>query len=274
MRNHRLLSCVLISLGAFIFTACSSAEKKDDKASLGDEVSLKSDRSQYDDLRKDIPDEIRRENDELAFVRSLMATGEEEPPQIRERYSKAVRDRRDKFDKAMRRRRDDYSKTEKRKRDDFLKKLKDERETYLKENVGKKTDSEKRRQFFEDQEARRQDFFSDEKDNRREFESEATEQRKNFESYLTERQNKFNQEIRDYSTSFAERRKALELKKKSEDKAKDLKKEKSRESGQASGIKIQSASPHEPATGDPDLEQFKQIPQGPATPLGADPSGN
>lgn len=248
-----IVSLVLISV------SCAGARKRQNAGAdsaaplVADEVSLKADRSQLSELRKDIPDEVQRENDELALVLNLMTNGDEEPSKIRERFNKAVRDRRSKMDKDLRKKREDFSRDERRKREDTLKKFKDERDAFAKD----KHSSDERKRFFEDQELKRKDFFADQSDKRKAFESEMLETRKNFEDYVREKTNRFNQEIRAYTSTYNERRKAESLKKQSERKAQEL----ARRQGQQ-GV-IPTAQPGQP---DP-LEEFRQIPNTPAMPL-------
>jgi len=104
---HIKLIGVLITL--VYLTACQQGTKKTDHkpatTPVPDEVSLRVDRSMLEELRQEVPTEIRRENDELAFIRELMTTGEQEPGKIRDQFNKAVRDRRLKFDRAAKKRR-------------------------------------------------------------------------------------------------------------------------------------------------------------------------
>lgn len=227
---------------------------------ISDEVSLKADRSQYDEMRKEVPEDVRRSNDELAFVQGLINQGDEEPGKIREKFSKVVHDRREKFDKAAHKRREDFNVKEKRDRDDFLKKAQKDRDDFLGKN--KKLRSEKRKEFFDDQDTHRQSFFAGQRDARNEFEAQETEARRTFEAYMTEKTNQFNSDMREYTTTYYDRRKNLELKKQADEKAK--KNELKKEAGGSSGVPGMSAAPR---SSDPDLEQFKQIPKTPGTQL-------
>jgi len=217
------------------------------------EVSLTSDRSQFDQLRKDIPADVRRENDELAFIRELMSNVDEDPQKVRDRFSKVIRDKREKFDKNANKKREAYSKHERFNREAFLKKLKGEREEFI---ARKKLDSERRKEFFDEQEAQRQDYFSDEHESRKDFESTDQDLRKNFEAFVTEKTNQFNQEMRDYTTAYYERQKQLDLKKRAAEKAKELTKSNPK------------SEPSGPSPADPDLQEFEKIPKAPGTQLG------
>jgi len=237
--------------------------KKPDRSAttpIADEVSLKADRSQFDEMRKEIPEDVRRDNDELAYVEELVRQSDEEPGKIREKFSKAVHNRREKFDKAARKRRDEFNGKEKRDRDEFLKKAQKDRDDFMKKN--KKARAEKRKEFFDDQDAKRQSFFAGQREARSEFEAQETEARRTFEAYMTEKSNKFNGEMRDYTSTYYDRRKNLDLKKQAEAKAKknELKKEITGGGGAPAANEGSRVS-------DPDLEQFKQIPKTPATQL-------
>jgi hypothetical protein len=224
---------------------------------IPDEVSLKQDRSALSNERKDIPEDIKRSNDELSFIRGLMGQADEEPAKIRERFNKALRDRRTKFDKLMKERRDDFTKEEKRARDEFLGWLKADRNRFVKRNP--KANSDRRKTFFDGQETRRADFFANERDRRRDFESRSMEERKTFEDYVRERTNEFNQELRAYTATYYDRKKNLDLKKKADEKA--------RRSSGAKAATTKAPTPGEPV--DPDLEAFQNIPKTPAQPLGS-----
>ncbi len=197
---------------------------------IPDEVSLKEDRAQLDELRKDIPEDVRRDNDEVAFILKNMATMEEEASKVRDRFNTAVRKRRDKMDKQLRKEREDFSKTERSTREDFLKKLQSEREDFN----SSKRDSKERKKFFDKQDGVRKEFFADQSEKRKDFEGNVTERRKAFEDYVREQSNKFNQEHRAYSQAYVERRQALELKKRAEEKGKRLEKQKAIDASEAS----------------------------------------
>src|SRR3954465_589750 len=152
---------------------------------IPDEVTLKEDRSQLDELRKDIPEDVRRENDEVAFILKNMATMEEEPSKVRDKFQTAVRKRRDKMDNQLRKERDDFSKNERTSRETFLEKLKSEREDF---NASKR-DSKERTRFFDKQDGARKDFFADQSEKRKDFESNITERRRDFEDYVREKTN-------------------------------------------------------------------------------------
>lgn len=281
-RSLRWSKFSFVFLG-FLLVSCSVVSKRPElqdsenkaSATLTEDVSLKADRSELADLRKEIPEEIKKNNDELALIFKMISPGQErdeEPSAIRERFNKALRDRRAKVDKELRRRRDQFNKTEKKTRDEFLKNLKESRESF----VEKKRSQEERREFFNDQDKSRNEYFAEERDRRKEFESEISAARKEFDDYAREKQNLFNQEYRAYSTAYLERRNALALKKRADEKAKEINRDINRNinkdvNNDTSGL-VQQASGRAWSKMDHYLEEFKRIPNIPAIRLG--PSGN
>lgn len=212
------------------------------------EVSLAADRSAVDHLRKEIPAETRTQNDQTALVLDTInkdGTFEEDPSKARERFGRIMREKRAASDKYFREKREAFTKEQKTKRDAFLTELREERSSYM----AKKTSSADRRDFQTTQEKARQSYFGDESDRRKAFESSLTEERRKYEDSVREATNKFNDAIRDYSTEYRERKKSKTA---------------------APTTKAREATVSSPATSDKDralLEEFKQIPKGPAVPL-------
>jgi hypothetical protein len=259
------LSIITFSATCVILAGCTTNSVRRTEApvvntAVPEEVSLKEDRSKYDELRKETPEEIKRENDESAFLQNLLGKGDEDPSKIRDKFSKIVRDRRDKYDKTSNKRRDEFNKREKKERDEFLKSLQEERDRFARKSARAKTDE--RKSFFDDQENRRQEFFAQQRDHRHDFEAQETEARRNFEAYMTEKNNQFTSEMRNYTAAYYERQKALELKKKATAKEKSLEQTRS-QPAPAGQQKLAT-----PGTSDPDLQEFQSIPKGPAIPLG------
>ena len=198
---------------AFVFLAgCASyksnntakvrAEDRDKiKNELGNEVSLAADRSKLDELRKEIPEEKKKANDELALFLNMMKQGSEQPNLVREKFTVMVQKKRTEFRTKTQRLRDDFRKDETKLREEFLNKQKADREAFTK----KKHDSKENREFFSEQDKLRQRYFADERDRRQSFESELSAQTKDFESYMRERTNEFNEQFRLYSMKQAEK---------------------------------------------------------------------
>lgn len=233
------------------------------------EVSLKADRSAMDEARKDIPEEIRRENDEIAGLLSFVVReSDEEPNRLRDRFSSALRKKRERSDRELRKKRDDFTATERKKREEFLKKLKTDRDEFT---SGRRRSTEERKRFFDDQDTSRRDFFSNERDLRKDFESSMQETRKNTEDYIREKQNAFNQDLRAYQQRYTERKRTLDLKKRAEEKARSL--ERAGKPVHVAPLSVSGGTEPEaralPAsTPSPDpLAEFDRIPSGPGVPL-------
>jgi hypothetical protein len=252
LKSVALFTMILFAASFIISCASGRGEHASTQAAsndeLPDELSLKADRSALEEERKDIPEERRRENDELAaLLQMIQAKPNQEPSEIRDRFSKAVRDRREKSDKRLRKLREDFSKNERRAREAFLKSVKEERDAYM----GSKHSPEERKDFFGKQEDTRRDFFANQSEKRHDFESKMTEDRKAFEDYIKEKTSQFNDEIRAYSASFYDRKKQERLAKETKEKARAKASMPSPRSGQAD-----------------ERDEFETIPQGPSIPLG------
>ena len=130
----------------FCLVACSSVKTKDrsefdpkseenveKKLDLDEEISLSSDRTHLDEVRKEIPKEIKKDNDELAYTLSLMKEGKRKPNDIRSRYQKALRKKRNSFNKNSKKLRKNFTKQERKKRAVFLKLQKQERDVFKKQ---------------------------------------------------------------------------------------------------------------------------------------------
>lgn len=255
-------------------------------ADAASEVSLKADRSELDKLRTEIPDEVKRQNDEIALILSFInRETEEEPNRVRDRFSAALRKRREASDKHLRRARESFSEKEKQEREDFLKKSKETRTDFL----DRKRSPDDRKRFFEDQEDKRKGFFADQTDKRKDFESSVQEERRRMEDFIREKQNQFNQEWRDYQARYTERKKQGDLKKRMEEKARDLERR-----GQSGVPPASSSALSPPSAGsvslgpavnslstlessvEDSLKEFDKIPQGPGVPLipGGSKKGN
>jgi len=179
-----------------------------------DEYSIKEDRSQFNELRKSIPEVQKVKNDELAFVLNLMKEFEADPNRIRGKFDRVMRKKRDKSSREMRKERDKYNKIERRSRESFLKKARKKRDKFNKLRKPR----EVRTEFNQDYQRDRDEFFNNLREKRREFESDSRERRRNFESYAREKSNEFNGLLRAYRRRFYDNKSAERLKKKVKDK--------------------------------------------------------
>lgn len=193
-------------------TGCASSEKPSNEEvrnedrkkiqdTLAEEQSLSADRKDLEDLRKEIPEETKKSNDELAFYLQMMRQGTEQPQNVRDKFQNLVRKRRNSYRDKVTKLRDGFKREETKRREDFLTGQKAKRDEYLKT----KHDAKTTRDYFSEQEKDRQSFFADERERRSSFESELASQSKDFESYMKEKQNEFNEQYRLYSKKFSER---------------------------------------------------------------------
>ena len=88
------------------------------------EVSLKDDRRSIEELRQNIPPEIRAENDALKESLALLGEVKKSPQEHREKFDRKMREMREKKRKERQKTRQEFSKNERTKRDKFLKELK------------------------------------------------------------------------------------------------------------------------------------------------------
>lgn len=221
------LAAVLAGCAVKTRESLNAEEKARPVPGTGDveEYSIKQDRSHLEELRKDIPEPVRRENDELALVLGLMKDYNTAPSEIRSRFDRVYRKQRDKFNKDLRRERDEYSRTERKKRDDFLRELKDKR-TALDRT---KPDRQRRDLFYQRYREDRDRFFNEAREQRMDKESEWRQRNKDFEEYLREKRGDFEDELRSYTKRYYEYQSAKRLQKQMENKASDLERRKKAE---------------------------------------------
>jgi hypothetical protein len=181
--------------------AIRAEDRQTIRTELAEESSLKADREQLAELRKNIPPEKQAENDELALQLTLMKQGAEQPNFVRERFNAMVRKKRASFRQKSQELRDDYRREELRRREEFMSGQRNKRESFMKRKPGAKEVHD----FVSDQERTRQRFFADERDRRQNFESEMVAKSKDFDAYMRERQSEFNEQFRIYSKKFSER---------------------------------------------------------------------
>lgn len=210
----RLSSCA--SFAVFLLAAaCASSPGPEtvDRPIVEDKYKLSADRQALDELRAQVPEDKRRENDEIAFALQWMGEVKRPPGQIREKFNSAVSKRRNEFQKDMNKRREEYVKKERAARDAFQKDQENARQDFR----SRKSTADERKSFFDDLDARRKDFYTDQREKRDAFESDMRDRRKNFDDYIRERTSEFNQEHRAYVKRFEDWKKDQERKKKEAD---------------------------------------------------------
>ena len=225
MRN-KFAKFVVFVLNVLLLTACQINAIQDTKYDRYDEseeavipkkkltvdakYSLAKDRAELDKLRQSIPDDVKKQNDEKAFLAELMTEIKYPPELVREKFTNLVRKKRELFNKDLTRLREDFSKNEKKQRDSFTKGLTQDRESFLQ----KKVDRDKRADFFNEQDEDRRTFTAEQKEKRDEFESDVREKRKNFDDYMKEKSDDFSFELKAYQEKWREK---LEMSKLSKD---------------------------------------------------------
>lgn len=202
---------LLGSLSLGWVTSCAPLQNRAASGAANSEVSLTSDQKAVEDLRKNVPPEKRKENDELAIILSLMGEIKLEPSTIREKYDRLMRKRREDFRRTQQKEREVYSREERKRREEFLATQKKERDAFK----ARKADREATQNFFAEQELKRKDFFANEREKRSEFESSSREKNNDFNANMREWQQTFTQELRVYSQRHREWKKANQEKLKS-----------------------------------------------------------
>ncbi len=195
-----VLSCViLVALSVVIVARAEEPPLVDDK------YSLKADREAMEALRKDIPAERQKLNDEKAFMDEMMTDLSKHPSLVRSRFSTLLNKKRSVFNKDMTKDREVFSLTQRQDREKFTK----DQTAVRKDFSRKKTSSEERQDFFGELDSRRKDFYSVQKEKRDEFEANMKDKRKNFDDYVRSKTDEFNQLHRDYTKRYEENKKLL-----------------------------------------------------------------
>lgn len=229
MKSHQKSHCqpilVLSMFWLIWLLACSHSERSDkilknsrSSFNSSQEISLKEDREHLEELRKEIPDSLQDENDELAGILKFTSKMGEPPNKIRDRFEKTLRLMRKNFDEQQRRDRVRFDREEKEKRRAFL----DEQKRKRMQFVEGKHSHEESRNFFSNQEEENRVFFSIQQEERRNFESEITSKRNEKQAYFTEKSNEFNQELKSYNQKYYDWINAQKMKEKMEFKKESL----------------------------------------------------
>ena len=198
------LAIVLFITGCALSTERQVKNQSDSDMSDAD-VSLKSDRAEIEKLRKSIPEDRRKRNDELKSILHFFGEVRLPPETIQEKYERMFEHERDKFDHEKEKAREKFDRQEQKERDAFEKKLKDERREYLKGHHS----SNEREQFFSDQEDKREAFNNDELEKRDEFDSAWREKTDDFNSDMNDKRQEFMEQFRDYTVRYKAWKKSL-----------------------------------------------------------------
>jgi hypothetical protein len=194
-----LKSCLVLTsvLGSF-FLACGTSNKL---PTGNDEVSLKADRSSLDELRKEVPEEKKKENDELALILQVMNAKDKKPYEIREKFNTIMRKKREEFSKGQRRTRDEFTKRERAEREKFTKDQKEISDRFYRY----KASSEERRNFSQEHNSRQQQYYSDSKSRRQAFEDDMRSREKDFSALVQEKNKEFEEHFKAYSKEYKEK---------------------------------------------------------------------
>lgn len=243
-----LMAAFCLPLILAMTAGCSAIERRnnmyktaeEERPLVDEKYSLSSDRNKMEELRKDVPTDKKKKNDDLAIMLQEMSELQKHPNDIREKFNKILRKKREIFDRDMTKERDQFTKTERKTRDTFLKQMDEARKDFT--SGGKKPTKDQRDEFFKDQSTQRSEYFANEREKRNDFESDVRERRRSFEDYVRETTNEFNQEHRAYYKRWEEMKKEKERQK-----AVEKEKQKNLENPSALGTGGTSSQPGKPA---------------------------
>ncbi len=207
LKSHVKISSVIWAGLALGIGACYTSPGNNDYESKSNEVSLSEDRSKLDELRKEMPSEKKKENDELALLLNSLNPGASEIPlpsyEISSRFHRIMQKKREEFQRGLKTERDEFGRTEKSLREKFLQTQKSERDGFNKS----KKNSDERRSFTESQAQKRDAFFADNREKRMSFEEQMRTKQKDFEFTTRTKSSEFNQLLKAYNDNIKERAK-------------------------------------------------------------------
>ncbi len=194
--KQRLVIYSLVGVCFLLLSSCQTGSQKSagDAPLVQDQYRLKEDREAFAEIRKDIPDDRKTQNDEQALILNMMSDLKHSPGEIREKFDSMLTRKRSVFQKDLDKKREEYVKKERQDREKFTKTS----ETDRKKFTDVKHSADEKAEFFADQDTRRRNFYSDQREKRDEFEADVRDQRKNFDDYVRSKTMEFNQEHRAY----------------------------------------------------------------------------
>ena len=243
---------------SLLLAACASDDKpsnryrsdnSENRPLVEGKYTLSGDREEMETYRNEVPENRRRENDELALVMGGMSGYEKTPSQVREEFDSLLRKRREKFQNGLQREREDFTKVERKSREDFLKAQSDQR----KEFMSTKHQKEEQSEFHRALDDKRKEYMGNQREKRDDFESDVRERRKNFEDYVRGKRIQFEQEYRSYVKKYNEHKTAESDKKRRQE-------EQERKAADGSGEKPRSAAGTDAEALRNELRQFDQVP--------------
>lgn len=198
LKSYGLVTSVL---GSFFLAGLVSCGSENTLPTGDQEVSLQEDRSRLDELRQDIPEEKRRENDELALILQIMNSKDKKPYEIRERFNTVMRKKREEFSKTQRRIREDFSRRERDDREKFTREQKDVSDKFYRS----KPSSEQRSRFSQDHSTRRERHYQDSRARRQAFEDDMRSKERDFSSLIADKVKEFDEHYKAYEKEFREK---------------------------------------------------------------------
>lgn len=215
MRIYSIFKTVLVTFLSLNLIQCASRQptqtedwitKDREKIieTLSSEISLTKDREELQELRKNIPEETQKENDELALITQLMVEPKTNPSRLRQQFQYATQKKRKTFRDKVEKLRKDFKKEERKLRDDFVKTAKLKRKAI----DPKALERDEMRERYQELDKERRDFFSEERERRRSFEAEISAQTKDFNDYMRQKSREFSDQIREYTRRYNDLKKA------------------------------------------------------------------
>lgn len=197
---------LLILMSLFTLAGCASKESGaiSSSSESSGELSLAEQKNEIEELRKNIPEDKRRENDKLKDILTLMHNPQLSPEVMRERFNRVTQRLREGHRRDTQRARDEFNKTQKNERNEFQKKAKEKRDEFTK----RKRSSEERKEFFAEQDQERRKFNADQNDKRDLFYSDAKIKNDDFMQGLKDQTSEFNAQLKAYSVKYREKQEA------------------------------------------------------------------
>lgn len=229
-----VLGCGLVSARHANLNGSASSDTTSIANSSSDaaDVSLKGDKGEIERLRKAIPEDRRKRNDDLKDVLQYFGEVRLPPEEIQEKYDQMFERQRDQFNRLKEKEREQFDKQEQKDRDAFDKQQKAAREDFLNSHHS----SDDRETFFNDQEAKRQDFNDTEHEKRDEFNTGWHERTDDFNSDVQDKRQEFQEQFREYSHRYNAWQKSLEDKKQKQEDMDELRKEQRRTQPDAAAV--------------------------------------
>ena len=204
----------MVLIFAFVLSSCETFTRSEQatettentaltNTNVRQKYSLSEDRSQFEQLRRDIPQSQQLKNDEKAIYIEWMLGFRKEPSEIRSKYNDLINRKREKFNNDMNKIREEYSTAESQRKKTFTDELNQERESIK----SMKTTRERKTELYNEIDSKRKNFFIEVKTQRDNFESDYREKRKDFEEYIKEKRDEFNSDLKEYTAQYSDNKK-------------------------------------------------------------------